>query len=148
MDNEILDVAIKIISEQAVIPKRATEHSSGYDLYSADDVIIQPGKTKLIKTGIKIKVPNGYEMQIRTRSGIAIQYGVMVLNSPGTIDADYTGEIGIILANFGESPFIVNIGDRIAQGVVSKVEKINFILVDELPISDRGSGGFGSTGIK
>lgn len=132
-----------------VVPKRATAGSAGYDLSycGRDDIVVQPGKSEFIPTGIKIGLPVGYEAQIRSRSGLAARFGVMVLNSPGTIDSDYRGEIKVILQNFGSSLFVVRNGDRIAQMVIARYERPEFVegILDN---TDRSDGGFGSTGTK
>ena len=124
-----------------------TEHAAGYDLYSCNegDIVIRSGEVALIPTGIAISLPIGYEAQIRPRSGLAIKHKIGVLNSPGTIDADYRGEIKIILFNFGKTDFIISNHTRIAQMVVSRHESIDFIITDQLDETDRGSGGFGHT---
>ncbi len=120
------------------------------DVFAAveEPVIIKTGGVSLISTSLAIALEPGYECQVRSRSGLAIKHGIFALNAPGTIDSDYRGEIKIILANFGKDDFIINRGDRIAQLVVAKYEKVNWEKVDELPLSERGGGGFGSTGIK
>ena len=143
----MLKVKIHKINNNAKLPKRMTEHAAGYDLYSCNekDIVIKSGKVVLIPTGIALSLPAGYEAQIRPRSGLAIKHQIGVLNSPGTIDADYRGEIKIILFNFGENDFVVEHNTRIAQMVVSRHESINFVLTDQLDDTDRGSGGFGHT---
>ena len=113
-----------------------------------DPIIIESGEWKLISTGIYIKLPNGFEAQVRPRSGLALKKGITVLNSPGTIDSDYRGEIGVILINHSKNEFIVNNGDRIAQLVFNKFEQIEWSNVEELNETNRGTGGFGSTGVK
>ncbi len=132
------------------LPAYATASSAGMDLLSAnsEDIVIRPGKRVLIKTGISIALPIGFEAQIRTRSGLAWKNGVVVLNSPGTIDADYRGEIGVILINLGEEDFVVQRGTRIAQMVIAHHKTAQFEEVPELDETVRGAGGFGSTGIK
>lgn len=130
-------------------PKYATEGSAGMDLYSNEDkIIIPPHSRRIIKTGIFIQLPEGYEAQIRPRSGLAHRHGITVLNTPGTIDSDYTGEIGVILYNSTLTPYFVTKGERIAQMVVSKYEKIEWENVLILENTKRGNGGFGSTGNK
>ena len=140
---------IKKINSNAIIPQFMTKHSAGMDIYTCIEhtVTIKPMERVLIPTGIAVSIPKGYELQIRPRSGLAIKYGITLLNTPGTIDSDYRGEIKIILINLSNENFIVNHGDRIAQMVLNKVEKINFELVDNLDETDRGTGGFGSTGV-
>jgi dUTP pyrophosphatase len=131
----------------AVIPKYQTAGSSGFDLHSVEEVDIPAGNVALVKTGLSFGIPSGYEIQVRSRSGLALKNGVFVLNSPGTVDDDYTGEIGVILANFGKVPYHVTKGARIAQAVLMKVEKASLEQVTLLEETDRGSGGFGSTGV-
>jgi dUTP pyrophosphatase len=120
------------------------------DIYAvvADDVTLQPGETALIPTGFSIEIPRGYEAQIRPRSGLAIKHQVGILNSPGTIDSDYRGEVKIILSNFGKNVFTVKRGDRIAQMVISSYTKVVWNEVDTLDTTVRGAGGFGHTGTK
>ena len=143
----MLKVKIQKINELAKLPKRMTEHAAGYDLYSCNDkdVVIKSGEVVLIPTGIAISLPAEYEAQIRPRSGLAIKHQIGVLNSPGTIDADYRGEIKIILFNFGKIDFIITNHTRIAQMVVSRHESIDFVITDQLDKTGRGSGGFGHT---
>ena len=132
------------------LPKYATEMSAGMDLRANinETVILQPGERRLIPTGIHIGLPEGYEAQIRPRSGLAYKHGVTVLNSPGTIDADYIGDVGVILINHGNEPFPVNDGDRIAQMVIAQYTQATWNEVDELIQTERGEGGFGHTGKK
>ena len=130
------------------LPERATADSAGMDLLAAigDEVILPPGGRALIPTGIAVALPAGYEGQVRPRSGLALKHGVTVLNSPGTIDADYRGEIGVILINHGDAPFTVRRGERIAQLVIAALAGAVLEEVASLPESQRGDGGFGSTG--
>lgn len=128
------------------LPSRATAHSAGLDLVAAVDVTIAPGERKLVPTGLKVAVPEGYELQLRPRSGLALKHGISLPNTPATIDADYRGELQVILINLGTESFEVKRGDRIAQMLVQRVEPVRFREVDVLPESGRGSGGFGSTG--
>ncbi len=130
------------------LPKYATELSAGLDLEAAIDapVTLKPGERQLIATGLAIALPEGYEAQIRPRSGLAFKNGVTVLNSPGTIDADYRGEIKVILANLGTEPFTVERGMRVAQMVVAQYTRVNWNVVEQLDETARGAGGFGSTG--
>ena len=131
-----------------VLPEYATEGSAGVDIVAAiqEPISIGPGERILVPSGFKLQIPVEYEVQIRPRSGLAIKHGITVLNSPGTIDSDYRGEIGIILINHGKNKFIVNPKDRIAQMVICKVTKMNLVKVSLLNDTERGSGGFGSTG--
>lgn len=130
------------------LPTYATEHSAGMDLTAAleEAIEIGPGERMLIPTGLAIALPDGYEAQIRPRSGLALKYGITVLNAPGTIDADYRGEIGVILANLGNDPFTVERGMRIAQMVIAKHAHVSWEVVEDLDETKRGTGGFGSTG--
>jgi len=132
------------------LPEYATEGSSGLDLRAAveSEMIIPKGKIGLVPTNLRVEIPSGYEIQIRPRSGLAAKNGIGVLNSPGTIDSDYRGEIKVILFNFGGEDFIIKRGDRIAQMILSKIYRANLILADELKDSSRGDGGFGHTGKK
>ncbi len=132
------------------LPAYATTGSAGMDVYAAVDkpVTIEPGSVSLIPTSLAIALRPGYECQVRSRSGLSLKHGVFALNAPGTVDSDYRGEIKIILANFGKEPFIIERGDRIAQLVIAQYEHIKWEMVEELPESSRGAGGFGSTGIK
>ena len=131
------------------LPAYATSGSAGLDLLAAvdHDVEIKPGSRTAIPSGIAIALPEGYEAQVRPRSGLALHHGITLLNSPGTIDADYRGEIRIIVANHGDAPFRVARGMKIAQLVIARYEQAELIETDELPASDRGSNGFGSTGL-
>jgi len=132
------------------LPFYATSHAAGADLRAAidTDVIIEPGSHALIKTGFAMALPDNFEAQIRPRSGLALKHGITVLNSPGTIDADYRGEVGIILINHGQHAFTIQRGDRIAQMVIAPFVQANFKAVDSLSDTERGSGGFGSSGKK
>jgi dUTP pyrophosphatase len=133
-------------AEGLPLPSRATAHSAGMDLVAAVDATIGPGERKLVPTGLKVAVPEGYELQLRPRSGLALKHGISLPNTPATIDADYRGELQVILNNLGAETFEVKRGDRIAQMLVQRVEPVRFREVDALPESGRGSGGFGSTG--
>lgn len=130
------------------LPEYATEGSAGVDLLAAvdKDLTLAPGKRALVPTGLAIALPQGYEAQVRPRSGLALRDGVTVLNSPGTVDADYRGEVSVILANLGDAAFVVTRGMRIAQMVVAPVSRLRWSEAAELPASGRGAGGFGSTG--
>lgn len=132
------------------LPARMTSEAAGFDLIAAvtEPVVIEPGKTALIPTGLHLAIPPGLEGQVRPRSGLAFTHGVTVLNSPGTIDADYRGEVKVILINLGENPFIVNRGERIAQLVFHHITPVFLREVEELDQTDRGAGGFGHTGRK
>lgn len=138
---------IKVINNSVSdLPKYETEGSAGLDVRSNEMKNIQPGESGLIKTGLFVEIPVGYEIQVRPRSGLAFKKQITVLNSPGTIDSDYRGEIGVILINHGKEPFQVNPGDRIGQLVLNEVKQIVWDPVLVLTDTDRGNGGFGSTG--
>ncbi|HEX2966772.1 MAG TPA: dUTP diphosphatase [Syntrophorhabdaceae bacterium] len=130
------------------LPEYATNLSSGVDLkaFIEEPISLKPMQRALVPTGLFIGIPEGYEAEVRPRSGMAIKYGVTVLNTPGTIDADYRGEVGVILVNMGDEPFTINNGDRIAQMVFKRVEHVEWVAVDALSETSRGHGGFGSTG--
>jgi len=131
------------------LPQYMTEGSSGMDLFASlpQEVILVPGERKLIPAGISVAIPEGFEGQIRPRSGLAIQKGIGIVNGPGTVDADYRGEVGVLLINFGKEPFTIRNGDRIAQMVISPVTRVTLEEVDDLPPTHRQGGGFGHTGI-
>jgi len=130
------------------LPEYQTEQAAGMDLRAnvETDAVLSAGEIKLVPTGMRIALPPGFEAQIRPRSGLAAKYGVTIVNAPGTIDADYRGEISVIMINHGKSDFIIKRGDRIAQMIISRVEHIEWSPVDELPETKRGDGGFGHTG--
>lgn len=147
----MLKVKIKQLphGEGIPLPKYMSEHAAGMDLYAAvnPEAVIPPGEWKLVPTGISIALPEGYEAQVRPRSGLALKQGVSILNTPGTVDADYRGEVGVILMNHSKENLIIRRGDRIAQMIINKIERITFEEVEELPATDRGAGGFGHTGV-
>jgi dUTP pyrophosphatase len=132
------------------LPSYGSEGSSGMDLRAAltAPVVLNPGEIRLIPTGVAVSIPPGYEAQIRPRSGLALNHGIGMVNSPGTIDSDYRGEIGIILINWGSKPFVVSRGDRIAQMVMARIYRAELIDVTELDDTCRGKGGFGHTGTR
>ena len=142
------EVAIRRLAhgEGLALPAYESEHAAGMDLRAAEDAILPPGGRALVATGFAIALPDGFEAQVRPRSGLAAKHGVTLLNSPGTIDADYRGEIKVILINHGDQAFAVKRGDRIAQMVVSPVTRVVLKEMPELSGTARGSGGFGSTG--
>jgi dUTP pyrophosphatase len=131
------------------LPRYMTEHSAGMDLFASleEEVILEPGERRLIPTGVALAIPEGFEGQIRPRSGLALQHGIGLVNGPGTIDADYRGEISVLLINFGQRPFCVRDGDRIAQMVISRVFRAEWEETEELPQTERKEGGFGHTGL-
>ncbi len=141
-----MKLQVKKLREDAILPTRGSVKSSGLDLYALEDITINVGQTVLVKTGIAFGIPEGFEIQVRPRSGMALNKGVTVLNTPGTVDSGYRGEIGVIL--YCTSPVKIEHGDRIAQLVLCPVEKMDIEVVEELSETERGSGGFGSTGIK
>ena len=143
----MLQIKIKKIKSTAKLPQKMTEYAAGYDIYSAnsENIIIESHSLQLVPTGFILEIPEGYEAQIRPRSGLALKHKIGVLNSPGTIDADYRGEVGVILFNFGEEDFIIQPNMRIAQMVISKIENCDFIQSDELTKTKRSGGGFGHT---
>ena len=141
-----MKLKIKKLNKEAIIPKYQTELAAGFDLHSIEEYVLKKGERKLIKTGLAFEIEDGYEVQIRPRSGLAFKHGITVLNSPGTIDADYRGEIMVLLINLGDEDFEIKKGERIAQAVVAPVVQAKFEEVEELSSTKRGAGGFGSTG--
>lgn len=142
---------IRIVNRSShPLPAYETAHSAGMDLraFTAGPVTLKPLERKLIPTGLYIELPVGYEAQVRPRSGLALKHGVTVLNSPGTIDADYRGEIGVILVNLSDKEFTVNDGDRIAQMIIASHEKADLVETNEIDTTERGAGGFGHSGRK
>jgi dUTP pyrophosphatase len=170
-----VNVKVKRLHPEAVIPQYAHEFDAGFDLVAVEDVIIEPGETKLVRTGLAMSLPPGYELQIRPRSGISLRTKLRVANAPGTVDAGFRGEIGVIVDNiapktdymtpivrqidgkeidydedetFAWGTYIIRKGEKIAQGVIKPVEQAHFVEVDELDETDRGANGFGSSGVK
>lgn len=142
---------VKVINKgHQPLPAYATSQSAGMDLRANIDesIVLHPMERRLVPTGLHIALPQGFEAQIRPRSGLALKYGITVLNTPGTIDADYRGELMVLLINFSDTDFVINDGERIAQMVVARHEQIEFQLVDELDDTERGAGGYGHTGVK
>ncbi|MCA1294171.1 dUTP diphosphatase [Paenibacillus sp. alder61] len=148
----LYDVQLNVIpgNEDIELPRKMSELASGFDLYAAvtEEVVLQPGQRTLVPTGIAIAMPGGLEAQIRPRSGLAYKHGITCLNTPGTIDADYRGEIKVLLINLGEEPFAIKRNERIAQMVFQIVPEVNLIRVDALSETVRGAGGFGHTGTR
>jgi dUTP pyrophosphatase len=134
--------------EGLALPTYMSDGAAGADVVAAvaDDMVLAPGERALVPTGLALEVPDGYEVQVRPRSGLALRHGVTVLNAPGTIDSDYRGPLGVLLVNLGREPFVVRRGERIAQLVVAPVARAAFFEADALAVSARGDGGFGSTG--
>lgn len=149
--NERIPLPVTQLSHGADLPLPAyqTSQSAGLDLMAAVEgsLTLEPGATAMIPTGLAIALPEGFEAQVRPRSGLAARHSVTVLNSPGTVDADYRGEIKVILINHGPAPFVIERGERIAQMVVARHAQVNWVPVAELESSERGAGGFGSTGV-
>jgi dUTP pyrophosphatase len=145
------DITIRIINQSPhALPAYETEASAGMDLRAyleADEFVLEPLKRAVIPTGLYIELPVGYEAQIRPRSGLAFKHGVTILNSPGTIDADYRGELKILLINLSDTPFVIRNGDRIAQMIVARHEKVNWAVSELLNETTRGAGGYGHTGV-
>ena len=144
-------VKIKIVNRgRQQLPAYATELSAGMDLRANIDesITLNPMERRIIPTGLYIALPPGYEAQVRPRSGLALKHGITVLNSPGTIDADYRGEIGVLLVNLSTEPFVITEGERIAQRVIARHEKVQFEVVEQLDQTERGEGGYGHTGVK
>ena len=144
-----IEVSVKKLHPQAVLPRYMTEHAAGMDLCAALDepLILQPGERCIVPTGIAMAIPPGFEGQVRPRSGLAIREGITMLNSPGTIDADYRGEIGMIAVNHGQKAVTFRHGDRVAQLIIAPVTMAALAEVDVLPDTERGDGGFGHTGV-
>lgn len=145
-----MKVFIKLLHSGARLPEKMSKDAAGYDIYACleENMIIEPQSVTMIPTGFAMSIPSGYEAQIRPRSGLAIKHGIGILNSPGTIDSDYRGEIKVIMFNFGKEPFTIENGMRIAQMIINKYESVAFEEVEELSSTKRGEGGFGHTGVK
>ncbi|WP_276910832.1 dUTP diphosphatase [Hallella colorans] len=144
-------VKIKVVNKgHQLLPRYATAQSAGMDLRANLDapIVLRPMQRQLVPTGLHIALADGFEAQVRPRSGLALKHGITVLNTPGTIDADYRGEVKVLLVNFSDEEFVINDGERIAQMVIARYEQASFEQVDELDETDRGSGGYGHTGIK
>lgn len=144
----MIDIQLKRLShgDGLPLPVYASDHAAGLDVVAAEDLILEPGARHAVATGFAIAIPDGYEVQVRPRSGLALKHGITCLNTPGTIDSDYRGEVKVILANLGSEPFEVRRGERIAQLVPAPVLKGRFVEVEQLDDTLRGGGGFGSTG--
>ena len=142
---------IKVVNRgRQPLPQYATSQSAGMDLRAnlSEPIVLHPMERRLIPTGLYIALPDGYEAQVRPRSGLALKHGLTVLNAPGTIDADYRGEVGVVLINLSQEDFVINDGERIAQMVIARHEQAEFELVEELDETERGAGGYGHTGVK
>ena len=144
-------IKIKVVNRgHQQLPAYATPQSAGMDLRANLDepVTLHPLERRLVPTGLHIALPEGYEAQVRPRSGLALKHGLTVLNTPGTIDADYRGEVGVLLINLSQEDFVINDGERIAQMVIARHEQADFVIVEELDQTERGEGGYGHTGVK
>lgn len=144
-------IKVRIINKgHHQLPEYATPQSAGMDLRAniEEPIILKPMQRMLVSTGLFMALPAGYEAQVRPRSGLALKHGITVLNTPGTIDADYRGEVKVLLVNFSDTDFVINDGERIAQMVIAKYETADFIEVEELDETERGAGGYGHTGVK
>ncbi len=149
MPLEQVKVAVKRLNNGAELPLPgyASDGAAGMDICAAESLILKPGKRHAVATGLAFAIPHGFEVQVRPRSGLALKHGITCLNTPGTIDSDYRGEVKVILANLGEEEFVIQRGDRIAQLVVAPVTQAIMVEVDGLDDTARGAGGFGSTGV-
>lgn len=141
-----MKLGIKRLSDSAIIPKYQTSGSAGFDLHADNNYVFKPGETHLISTGLAFEIPQGYELQIRPRSGLSAKTGLRVVNAPGTVDSDYTGEVKIIMSNVGNLMEIIDKGDRVAQAVLAPVIQAEIVEIDNINQTERGSAGFGSTG--
>ena len=144
----LYELKVKKIHPEAQLPFRANEGDAGLDIFSVEEKMIKSGETTLVSTGIVLELPKGTEAQVRPRSGLALKHAVTVLNSPGTIDEGYRGEVKVILINHGKEDFLVEKHMRIAQMVIAPVARVSVVSIEEVSESDRGSGGFGSSGLK
>lgn len=145
---KMLEIKIKKLCEDAIIPSYSHKGDAGVDIYSIKDYLLKPFERILVSTGISIAIPSGYEAQIRPKSGLSLKKGISIVNTPGTVDSGYRGEIGVIAINLGNEDFKIGKGEKIAQMVFNKVEEAEFREVNELDDTSRGEGGFGSTGLK
>ncbi|MGP1438178.1 MAG: dUTP diphosphatase [Treponema sp.] len=143
-----MEVFVKLLPG-AVMPEYKTDGAAGADLcaYITESLKLKPMERRLIPTGVFVELPNGYELQVRPRSGLALKYGVTVLNTPGTVDSDYRGELQVLLINFGNEDFVINPGDRIAQAIITNVSRADFTIAFSLSSTARGDSGYGSTGV-
>lgn len=148
MANDFTMVGIRLLGSDVSVPEYATSGSAGMDVRSREDYILAPNEIKLFKLGFALEIPEGFEVQLRPRSSLALKHGITLTNSPATIDSDYRGEVGVILQNTGKQPCFIEKNERIAQMVLATVSKASFRVVNELTETERGEGGFGSTGQK
>lgn len=142
-----MSLPTKKLKDEAIIPKYQTKGSAGFDIATLDEGVLGVGEIAILSTGLAFEIPEGFEMQIRSRSGLAFKHGISVLHGLGTIDADYRGEVKIILINHGSEPYTIRKGDRVAQGVINEIKQLHPTETDELSSTDRGENGFGSTGV-
>lgn len=141
-----MELAVKLLHPDARLPRRAHPGDAGADLHSVENVTIPPGERRDVGTGIAVAIPEGCAGFVQPRSGLAFKHGIMVVNSPGLVDAGYRGELRVVLYNSGTEPFVIQVGERIAQMVIQRVEEPSYVAADELPDTVRGQGGFGSSG--
>ena len=141
-------IQLKRMRDSAVEPTYGSDGAAAFDLYAAEEVILKPNETKVVPLGYAMGIESGYEVILRPRSGLSLKTGLRVANAPATIDSDYTGEVGVIMHNTSTDKRVIAIGDRIAQGVLQRTQKVHFVFVSQLSPTERGDGGFGSTGIK
>ena len=142
-----MEIKFKKLDENALLPKYAHEEDAGMDIFSNEDIILEPRAWALVKTGFCMELPKGYEAQVRSKSGLSLKSGIIVLNSPGTVDENYRGEVGVIVMNVSSVPYHIEKYQKIAQMVINKVEHLKCVEVKEISSSARGEGGFGSTGL-
>jgi dUTP pyrophosphatase len=140
-------IQLKRMRDSAVEPTYGSEGAAAFDLYAAEEVSLKPNETKVVPLGYAMGIESGYEVIIRPRSGIALKTGLRIANSPGTIDSDYTGEVGVIMHNTSDSKRVIAVGDRIAQGILQRTNRVHFVFVTQLSPTERGDGGMGSTGV-
>lgn len=145
---QIDEVVVKFckLDKEAIIPTFGSDEAAGFDFYALDSILLESGRHSLVRTGLSMELPKGYEMQVRPRSGLALKHKITILNSPGTVDSDYRGELMMILVNFGED-FMIHKGDRIAQGVIHRLPNVTITEVSHVNSTGRGKKGFGSTGM-
>jgi len=144
----MLKIKIQKINEDAIIPEYAHDDDAGMDVYSTKNYLLLPNHRILVGTGLKVEIPKGYEMQIRPKSGLALREGITVLNTPGTVDSSYRGEVGVVLINHSSKPYKIEKNQKVAQIVFNKIERAKLLLKEALSETKRGEGGFGSTGLK
>lgn len=141
-----MKMKIKKLNSEAIIPQYQSQGAAGFDFHALNELVLQPGERGIIETGLAVALDIGYELQVRPRSGLAFKHGISIVNTPGTVDSDYRGEVKIVLINHGSEEFAVKKGERVAQGVIKEVVQAQIVEVDELDSTQRGEAGFGSTG--